>query len=247
MIRKILLIILFSFGTLAHAQYFQLDLMKKRQSNKESSRWTLADWLSQKQKISLWDNWLAMNRSANFFEMQASGSQFDYDYTSNDGSGEVKITETSHLYSLDLWFSIFGLRGEYEKRDSGLISKTGLFNLRLIGTSLQSTHLQIRGGVQTLENPNTNEKWENPVADALLKMYFLSFIGLHGDYRHFFPKESNLGAKREGSRVRAGAFIEIGAIHLSGTWWKEPIETTRSGTITKQEREGYELGVSLIF
>ncbi len=242
-----IVVFLLSLCLPAEAQYFQMDLMKKRQSNKESTRWTLADWLSQKQRIGLWDHWLSVNRSANWFEMQLSGHQFDYELTSDNGSGKVKIDESSKLYALDLWVTILGLRAEYEERDGHLETRSGMLSLRLVGASLQSTHILLRGGLQVTEDSSSGEEWENPFSAGVLKMYFLSFIGLEGEYRHFFPKKSHLGTQLKGTRIRGGAFIEYGIFQVSGHYWKEPMEFSSSGITTKQEREGYDVGIALLF
>jgi hypothetical protein len=231
----------------AEAQYFQMDLMKNRQGKKESNRWTLYEWMSQKQKIGLWDQWLSLNRSANLFELQLSANELDYTLKNENGSVSTEISEKSKLYTMDLWISLVGLRAEYEKRDSGLESKSAMLNLRLVGSSLQSTHLIVRGGVQSLEDTNSGEKWENPFAAANLKLYFLSFIGLYGEYRHFFPKKSNFGRELEGSRVRSGAFLEYGILQVTGSYWREPSEIQNGTEVEKETRDGYDLGVSFTF
>lgn len=244
---RVTIVFLLLFCLPAQAQYFQMDLMKQRQSNKESTRWTLADWLTQKQKIGLWDHWLSMNRSANWFEMELGYSEFDHDYTTNSGSGDVVAKKTAGHYYLGFWLTIFGLQGEFDDWEGETETRTGMLNLRLVGSSLQSTHILLRGGIQQIENTYSGEKWENPFVAGVLKMYFLSFIGLEGEYRHFYSKESNLGTRLEGHRMRSGAFVEFGSLQISGHYWKEPYETSTSGSITKEEREGYDMGVALIF
>ena len=241
------LLIILCFSRPSQAQYFQMDLMKKRQSNKESSRWTLGDWLSQKQRIGLWDHWLSMNRSANWFEMELGYSQFQHDYITNSGGGDTTVEETADHFYLGLWVTIFGLQAEYDDWKSGTEARTGMLNLRLVGSSLQSTHILLRGGVQKIENTSTGEEWENPFVGGVLKLYFLSFIGLEGEYRKFQSKESNQGTKLEGSRTRAGMFIEFGSLQLHGHYWNEPYETTSGGTTTTEERDGFDMGLALIF
>lgn len=244
---RLFFVLLMLWGTHAQAQYFQLDLMKNRQGNKESSRWTVVDWLSQRQKIQLWDQWLAMNRSANWFEMQVSASEFDYTLKSENGTATTEITDKSQSYSLDLWISLIGLRGEYEIRADDYESRSAMVNLRLIGSSLQSTHFILRGGVQTLENTATQEKWENPFASGSLKLYFLDFIGLFGEYRHFFKSDSNQGRQLVGSRTRAGAFVEYGILQVTGSYWEEPSEITGATGTTQEKRTGTEVGVAFLF
>jgi hypothetical protein len=233
--------------SLCHAQYFQMDLMKNRQKAKESSRWTLFDWISQKQKISLWNQWLAENRSANIFEMQLSGSQMDFETVTKTDLGESDFKDSSNTYSLDLWITLLGLRAEYEEQPDVQKTSSAMLNLRLIGSSLQSTHLILRGGMQQLETFADDRTYQNFFAAAALRLYFLSFIGLHGEYRHLFEAESDEGSvKLSGSRTRGGAFIEWGILRLSGQYVNEPYSFKSGGETTDQTRSGLEYGVQLI-
>lgn len=246
MIRR-LIVVSILIPNLASAQYFQLELMKKRQSQKDSTRWTLFDWMSQKQKMSLWDQWLDRNRSANVFELSLEGSQFNYDLTTQ-GSTVSEVSESSRIYGVEFWVWLLGLKAEFEKVEENRESRSALLGLRLIGSSLQSTNLIVRMGLQKLENSTAAETWENVVASATLRIYFLSFIGLFGEYRHFFESESNLNQKLSGYRVRSGAFIEWGLLRLFGAYWQEPLELTPSGGAkVTQDRDGVQAGIQLIF
>lgn len=231
----------------AEASYFQVELMKNRQKAKETSRWTLFDWISQKKKISLWDQWLAENRSATIFEMQLSGSQSDFETVTKTSVGESDFKDSSQSYALDLWITLFGVRAEIEEQAEIQKTTSLMANLRLIGSSLQSTHLVVRGGIQQLEDLQNDRTYQNPFASAALRIYFLSFIGLHGEYRHLFEAESDEGAiQLTGTRTKAGAFIEWGILRIQGQVVSEPFEFTNGGSVTEQTRSGIEYGIYLV-
>ncbi|NQZ02481.1 MAG: hypothetical protein HRT45_17620 [Bdellovibrionales bacterium] len=237
----------FSASSSAHAQFFQMDLMKGRQAAKASSRWTLFDWISQKKKISLWDQWLANNRSTPIFEMQITGTQSDFETKTKTGLSEIDFKDSSQNYAMDLWVKLIGLRAELEEQADIQKTTAAMLNLRLIGSSLQSTHLIIRGGLQQLENLTDGRIYQNPFAAAALRLYFLSFIGLQGEYRHLLEAESDEGGiKFSGTRTKGGAFIEWGIFRISGQYINEPYRFDSSGTITEQTRSGVEYGIQII-
>ncbi|MEO0336657.1 MAG: hypothetical protein AAF202_09685 [Pseudomonadota bacterium] len=235
------------FSSASQAQYFQADFMKSRQKAKASARWTLFDWISQKKKISLWDQWLESNRSATVFEMQLTGSQMDFETVTKTSVDENGVRDSSQSYAVDLWIKIFGLRAEYEEQPDIQKTSSAMANLRIIGSSLQSTHLIIRGGIQQYEDLLNDRQYQNPFASAALRLYFLSFIGLHGEYRQLFEAESDEGSvKLSGSRTQGGAFLEWGILRITGQYVNEPYEFTSGGATVDQTRTGLEYGVQIV-
>ncbi len=58
--------ILFSFQSNAQS-FFGGGTFSKR-GDSENVRWTLADWMTQKKDFKIMDQWLAVNKQANFLE-----------------------------------------------------------------------------------------------------------------------------------------------------------------------------------
>ncbi|MGE4131219.1 MAG: hypothetical protein AB7F86_06245 [Bdellovibrionales bacterium] len=247
MTRIVLLFILVSLTIPARA-YFQQELMKQKVAKKEASRWTLTDWLSQKRKISLWDQWLAMNRSANFFENNLSAGHGQYTMTTTDASGnKTKDKLDFQSYGLDIFFTIFNLYGEYEKTSDDRESYGGAAGLRLLGTSSQSTNLVARYGWRKLNSMRDGEVWENQFAEGVLDLYVFKYGGLSGKYRNYFSNESNLDGKLGGTRAGGGLFFEYGILRVFGDVFQEKLEIDRAGVKTKLDREGYLAGLKLFF
>ena len=235
MLKWLLPILVYSLPASA---YFQMDFLKNKNSAKASSRWTLADWLSQKSKAQLADQWLALNRSANIFETVMSGGYNDYTVKADGATAKVK--RHSQSYQLDTYISIFNLMGEYEKTDDDLESYGGAAGLRLLGNSSQTTNLVARYGWRKLRDLESQEEWENQFAEGALQVYLIQAFGITGKYRHYFPNKSNRGNNFEGYRATAGAFLEFGVFRFFGNYYKEPIKE-------KSTREGLEYGLKLMF
>lgn len=244
--RCFLLLFLASLAAPAHA-YFQLELMNSKRTARQSSQWTLADWLSQKGRMSLMDQWLAMNKSANIFEFNPSAAHGRYTLKTADATATTSVDQDFQAYALDIYVTIFNLYGEYEKTSAQREAYGGAVGFRLLGTSSQTTNLVARYGWRQTMELQTQEEWENRFAEGQLQLYILKSFGLQGRYRYYFPSDSNLGQRLEGHRVSGGAFIDLFVMRIFGDYFQEPLELTSNGSVTKVERQGYEAGVRFYF
>ncbi len=251
---KLIIFLVFASYSVSAAANFQMDFLKSKNSAaKSSSRWTVADWVTQKSKASLADQWLALNRSAgNLAEINLAGGYNQFKVKT--GNAAVAVDHTSQSYQLDFYLSILNLMGEYEKTDDNLESYSGAAGLRLLGSSSQTTNLVARYGLRQLRDLDSREEWKNTFAEAQAQLYLINAFGLQGKYRHYFPDESNLGNKLEGHRVTAGAFLEVGILRLFGNYYQEPMRSTATGSgagaagaVTKEDRTGFEYGARLFF
>lgn len=231
----------------AHA-YFQQELMRSRgRGSDTSTQWTLVDWLQQKNKIALLDQWLAMNTSNSLFDvsMNASGQR----YKLKTGAGNVTSTQNleSQSYGLDIYVSIFGIHGEYELTKDKMESYGGSAGLRLLGNSSSSTNLAVHYGIQVRHNLVDMEQWQSQYVNGQLTLYVVKNFGINGQYRFYFPAESNLGNRLEGHKVTAGAFVEFLPFRVQGSYFQEPLKITRSGVENTEDRTGYDVSLKLIF
>jgi len=242
-----------AFGRVATGSrggHFQTRMFDgQKYANKEKSQWTLADWLGQKSKMALADQWLAMNRSATIFEINADGAHNKYTLKSTDAAGvETEIGRDAQVYHLDIYVTIFNMFGEYEKTSDSRESWGGGAGLRIFGTSSQTTALVGRYGWRKLTHLASKEVWENLWAEADLQIYVFKFFGLHGRYRKTFPAKSNLTNTLESTRSTGGAFIEFQEFRIFGDVYQEPAEYKDvNGVVTKEERSGYEAGLRIHF
>ncbi|MBX3023199.1 MAG: hypothetical protein KF799_16110 [Bdellovibrionales bacterium] len=228
--------------------FFQMDFMKGKTESKASSRWTLSDWLSQKNKMRLADQWLMANRAGDgWFEFNPSATTGSYKVSVDSGSGSTSVTRNSQKYTLDMYVSLLNLYAEYEKSGDDLEEYGGAVGLRVFGASSQTTNLVARYGFQRSQSLSTQERWDNPYAEGLLQLYILQNFGLNGQYRYFFPKDSNHGERLEGHRTSAGAFLEFLFVRFYANFYQQPMKRTSGGTVTTEKRDGYEAGARFFF
>lgn len=247
--KRFLLLPVLWFSCSAHA-YFQLELMKsKRSSDRQASQWTIGDWLAQKNRVNLMDHWLAMNTKSGGIEINTNAGAQQFQLTTDSGSGEVKKTHNGQVYSLDMYILLLNLHGEYEKTDNGWESYGGAAGLRLLGDSSQTSSLVARYGWRKKHDLNSMEIWENQYVEGVLQLYLVQFFGLQGQYRYYFPNESNKGRRYQGHKTTAGVFLEMGLFRLYANAYQEPMEiaSTDQTTVTKESRQGLEGGLKLYF
>ncbi len=238
---------LFTFSSLAEAQYFQADFMKRRQADKESTRWTITDWMAQKKKIDLMSLWLAGNRSKSVFEMDLGGGVQELKVKTESGGVSVEDNYNSTRYNLSMFVYMVGVQGSLVDSDEGYKQWSANLNLRLLGSSQQNTRFNIKYGYRERELDIGNEKWAQQFAGAELNLYITHFMGVEGDYNYFFKDTSNSGTELSGEESRAGLFLEFGFLRLYGHY-RHDRETKRlSGIDTKVRREGFEYGAKLSF
>lgn len=199
--------------------------------------------------MAFWDQWLAMNRQATMYEINASASHSRFKLKDTNSSNvTTSIDGESQNYNLDIYVSIFNVFGEYEKTDTDREAFGGGVGLRLFGTSSQTTNLTVRYGYRKLTDLPTAEYWENQFAEGALQLYLVKFMGLGGKYRMYFPGKSNLGSSLEGTRATGGVFFEMLLFRIFADYYQEPIVyKDAAGVISKQQREGYDAGVRFYF
>lgn len=227
-----------------YARTFLGEGLFKKNQDKESTRWTLADWMTQKKSFSSMDQWLAMNRSLGLFEINLEGGKQKYDV-------EIGGNALSHAidhYGVSLYWSIFGIEYQFEESDEDFKRESAQFNLRLLGASSQTTNLTAFYGVRKWVYDNPENEVQNNYAGAKLNIYIVSFLGLEGQYKKFFSAQDSSDKEYSGERSEYGAFIDIYFFRLYGQVFSEKTEqVSAAGVPSSESREGSEAGVKFYF
>lgn len=234
---------LISFCQSATAQSFFGGGSYSKRGNSENTRWTLADWISQKKQFSLMDQWLAMNKQVNFFEFNIEGGQSSYDLNVGGTVTKQKVT----TISAQAWVSIFGLQYTQAKSDEDWESKSYQLNVRLFGQSSQATSLTAYYGRRAWEDTASSNTYDNNFAGAKLTLYVVDFFGIDGGYRKDFSATDSTGRELEATRAEYGIFFDLNFIRLYGTAFKDTTTVTQSGASTEQSRDGLDAGVKFYF
>lgn len=214
----------------------------KRSQDKESTRWTLADWMTQKRSFKAMDQWLALNRTLSSFEFNIEGGRQTYDL---EVGGSTTKKEIDH-YGASIYWSIFGLEYQFEKSNENYERESAQFNLRILGTSSQTTNITGFYGIRKTSYSNPSNELENQYAGGRINLYFLDFFGVEGQYQKNFRAEDKNNTEYEGERIEYGVFIDLVFVRLYGKAFQDTNHKTDSvGVQTKESREGSEAGIKL--
>jgi hypothetical protein len=218
------------------------------QKKKESSRWTIEGWLSQKQKIQWMNYWLAMNTSPLDFEFSLGGNWGNLKSETTTIPGAISSAQVLEG-EISVYYRIIGFTAEYKRPDADSVSISALFNLRLLGTSLQASQLTLHYGFREFMSQDPLEAIEQQqVAGISATLYLFDFFGLESHYRKELPVTNKGLAKIENSIFKYGLFVELGFLRLYGNIVDETlIQIPPAATEMATKGKGSEFGVQLYF
>jgi hypothetical protein len=216
---------------------------RKKAEEKAKSRWTLQDWLAQKERNKMMDLWLGMY-SPSPYELILGGNYSDYTLKAdNPVSSTQKNTYSGRLafYALAL-----GIEGFYQNNlGENFVESGGAVAFRLAGKAVQNTHLILQLGARTKTGANYN--FQNQFAALDLDIYVQSHSGLHGQYRYYQPTTDATLGQVSGRRWEAGIFFDIGVMKLFGNWLSDIQTQTNAGSTVNYDRSGMNSGILFFF
>lgn len=221
----------------------------KKQEEKKRSRWSLAEWLSQKENNRAMDLWLARNSHSSAFEFFLQARSHNYGLSA--GTGTPSSNRNSYDGALAAYAGVAGLRGGYESDTENRSRWLGSLNLRLFGRALQDTHINLEYGLTGLSQKQSSgetESFQNQYGGASLNIYFTKYFGIEGSYRKILPAQSERGRTLEGEIETGGVFIDFGILRVFGDWRKDFLKFDGAGLPdTSEFREGFGGGLRLYF
>ena len=202
----------------------------KRAEVRAQTRWSLEDWLKQRERMKWSDLWLQMN-SPSPYEFFLSISQ-------NLVPGSIG-RGNSVRYGAGAYVTIFGLEYEYNKVISP--EDHARFHARLFGNSLQNTNLTFHAGVRKRTEPETFHQWYLGFNSDL---YLTKVFGMSFLYRYHLKSITVQGLGTPfGHRLEGGPFLEYGFLRILGRFLVEN-ENTSAGP---RGAYGWSGGVQAIF
>jgi hypothetical protein len=214
-----------------------------RKSGNQNARWTLADWVTQKKEFKMMDQWLAINKTKDLFELNVSGGQSSYDY---EVSGNIE-EQTIDYWSVSAYWSIFGLKYTDEKSDEDWKRTSTQLNVRLFGTSSTDTYLEVMGGLRSWKYANPANTIDQTFAGAKLNIYLLSFFGIDGEYKKYLKASDSSNVDYESERIEYGAFLDLYFVRVYGGVYKETDAKDDGSTSSEETREGTQFGAQFYF
>lgn len=222
-------------------------LVIQKQEKKAQTRWTLGEWLVTKKKMALMDQWLAMHSSHEIFEIVAG---FD---GGNIKLGQAESPQVFEYYNGHshgaLYVYFLGIDYEESKVKNHYWSSELGGNLRFLGTSNQTTHINAQYGVRKLSDQRYGKYKQNFVG-VRGAFYLLPFLGISSVFRKYLSESSSDGRYAlKGEKWVYSPFLEIGPFRFSIDILKESLYYSGTGASSddKETRDGVNMGITLIY
>jgi hypothetical protein len=225
----VILALLFTASRRGQAEIYFID---QKQEVISQSRWSLAEWLDQRDRMRLMDLWLAIH-SPSPYEFYV-GTTFQNGYLTG-GSYASMWNVQAVAYA-----SIFGI--EAQRNFSSYQPNYVLMgHLRVFGRHAQDTNITFEGGARE-QDIGQDQAW-NPLVGVAISIYINRFFGIDGLYRHYFTATYSGGAVL-GDRYEAGGFIDFKFVRFDGGYFDEYDQVQGLTGIT---RRGPYLGFKIFF
>jgi hypothetical protein len=221
------------------------EAWKQKTEKKTAQRWTLQEWLKQKERNSWMDQWLMLHTPTPY-EFVLELSSLNYTVTSVTSEPEFKTMAGSFT----AYATVVGL--EFQNNNNAaesLIDNTGLFHIRLFGSADQSSHLTMSFGQQTRKYTNQNVPLRSQYLGQIdLTIYFNNHFGIKGLHKGFYPliDDPDFGDVN-GSFQSISAFIDFAALRVFGGGYIENETQVLNGTTSKRAVVGTQAGFRLYF
>jgi hypothetical protein len=221
----------------------------QKSDRKEKSRWTLQEWLEQKQRNHLMDLWLDMYAPSPY-EFFLEGSFGAYETHIESSTTNTKQHHESFSGAAGAYATVVGLEGSYENNPGEKYNQTsGSFHLRVLGNAVQGTHLILHYGLSTrYEDFNgTQVRLNQQFAGGDINLYFNHHFGVQGLYDYYLPVTNETLGDVNKNRFEAGLFIDFKALRVFGVYFQEQEKNKNAGTETTTTRTGVQSGIRFFF
>lgn len=218
---------------------------KKGIEKKTAERWTLQEWLNQKDRNRLMDQWLMMHTPTPY-EFILDIHSIDYDISVSD----IKTQYKTFAGSFTAYAGLVGLEFQNNNNFSeAFIDNTSLFHIRILGSADQSSHL-------TLSLGQRSRKYEAPtlplrnqyLGQVDLTLYFNKHFGFNYLQRSYYPITGHSSwSDLTGSQQNFYLFIDFSALRIFGGAFLEKETQTLSGVTTEKNIQGTTMGLRLYF
>jgi hypothetical protein len=240
--------LLFAFDASAQLEgTYQVAI--KKQEEKKASRWSLADWLAQKQQNRMMDLWLAKNSHSSHYEFFLEGRSHNFGLSDGMPNSQA-INENIYGGALAAYAGVAGLKASFDEDAQKRSAWSASFNLRLFGRAIQDTHLNIEYGLRgtRIGEIDASQNFQNQAAGVSMNIYLAKSFGLEGIYQRILPAKYASERELEGEDSRAGIFIDFSVLRIFGHWRQELLRFKGGGEAdATEQRQGYGGGLRLYF
>ncbi len=224
------------------------EYVDRKLEKKKFKRWSLSNWFHTQEKIALQNQWLAMNIHEDGilteYYIDYAKSKFDRDTSDNSNVEDDGVTGEAAAY-----WGIFGLVFRQEEYGSLYTQREASVNLRLIGSSHQSTHLTATYGARQFRG-NSQEEFDQNFYGGDISLYLLPFLGFDGRYRYYINAENSQGTQSlRSDRTQWGMFIDISFVRFFTYQFEENLlfNDFSSPELSELQIKGTAAGIRLYF
>jgi hypothetical protein len=222
-------------------------LLSKGAAAREAKRFTLGEWLENKDRRALMDMWLTINTPTPY-EIVGCASLQNYKLSTKSGSTVTENSYSTIQGEFSAYAKFAGITLEHtNNRDEKFSDVTGIFNLRLFGYSTQGSHLTLHYGLRTRTGDNGSYRLNQPFPAVTLQIYLMKYLGLQGNYRAFSETTESTFGSTSADELTYGVFIEYGLLRLFGDVYQERQNSKLNNIETNYKREGARVGLKFFF
>ncbi len=225
------------------------DFRQKAQS-KESVRWSLQDWLAQKDRNRLMDLWLAQNLPSPYEHFLKASYLSDSTVQTIAGVTNPQTSQISYQGAVGAYAGPLGLEADCENNTQESYNDlAGSLNLRVLGNANQGTHFNIRYGLRTREivNAGITARIPNQFVGVGMNLYLGRHFGILGLYNRYITVDEATYGSVKGSRSEAGLFLDFEALRIFGNLFSDIQQNNKAGVNSSIERQGIQSGLQFFF
>lgn len=239
------IIIFLTICLLSLKGFGQASDWQQKVEKKSTQRWTLQEWLSQKERNRWMDQWLALHTPTPY-EFSLELQTLNYTIVSLDSLPQHRTV--SGMFTA--YATLVGLSFQNTNNASeGFIDNTGYFHLRLLGTADQGSHFTISVGQQTRTYNNSTASPRSQLLGQLdLTLYLNHHFGLQGLYRYYNPikADATYGDLSDAYKSLT-VFIDFAAVRVFGSAFNEQETSVLGGQTTQRQIQGASGGIRVYF
>lgn len=233
-------------SSLAWAQYSSGSrpwLLSSSAAARESKRFTLQEWLENKDRRALMDMWLTINTPTPY-EFVFGGALQNYKIDSTTNNLTLSEDKSTYFGEVSAYATFMGLSLEHTNNYAeGFNDTTGIFNLRVFGNTVQGSHFTLHYGLRTRSATNGSYRLNQAFPAVTLQLYIMKYFGIQGNYRAFSTSAESFYGDTKADELTYGAFIEYGALRIFGDIYQERQTSTLNSVETNIKREGARVGL----
>lgn len=226
-------------------------LLSSKSEAAAAHRFSLAEWLDTKSRNNSMDMWLGYNTNPDVYEFKFSLSSNQDDVTTQVGNNAPSSAGAFRSYEGEFaaYAKNVGLTlGYHDNNEESFTDTTGLFNFRVFGKSMQTSHFTLHYGLRTrLGQSLTTYRLNQQFPAATLQVYLVDHFGIYGHYRKYLKVSEAVFGDTEGNSLEYGVFIEYGILRIFGHIYEEDRNSILNNVNTEFNHKGTKFGIQFYF